>query len=80
MLNSYAKYSNSQIMHDTVFWQIANKKSREPNCLEEGKAAVRAERANQSQDGRFGNQDSDLMDVTSGVDVGVARGCAANAP
>lgn len=57
-----------------------NKKSREPNCLEKEKAVVRAERINYSQDGRFENQDSDLMDVTSGVDVGVARGCAGNVP
>lgn len=57
-----------------------NKKSREPNRLEEEKTITRAKRTNQSQDGRFGNQDSDLMDVTSGVNVGVARGCAGNAP
>ncbi|CAL1684578.1 unnamed protein product [Lasius platythorax] len=49
-----------------------------PNCLEEEKAIVRAKKTNESQDGRFGNQD--LMDATSGVDVGVARGCAGNAP
>lgn len=56
-----------------------NKKSRESNCLEKEKAVV-AKRTNYSQDGRFKNQDSDLMDVTSGVNVGVARGCAGNVP
>lgn len=47
-----------------------NKKSHEPNCLEEKKSVVRAKKTTQSQDGRFENQD--LMDATSGVDVGVA--------
>lgn len=37
------------------------------------------EEASQSRNGRFGNQDPDLMDATTRVDVGVARGCVGNA-